>query len=155
MFQTGSAREQRLVSSLTGNANRQSECRERHRVFILKECVAAFCCFLLFFRWIDKVDVDYLQPPPIFLIGSHLNGRMSGFSPKRVSVMTGKIRNYDARNRLVECPKCLSHFTFRRALTPRFDAHGFESYGFRCKECRASLVAIIEPLDGVLLVSTV
>jgi hypothetical protein len=69
--------------------------------------------------------------------------------------MTGKIRNHDARNRLVECPKCQSHFTFRRALTPRFDVQGFERYGFRCEQCRASLVGIIDPLDGVLLVSTV
>jgi hypothetical protein len=69
--------------------------------------------------------------------------------------MTGKIKNHDARNRLVECPKCLAHFTFRRALAPRFDAQGFESYGFLCESCRAPLIGIINPLDGCLLVSVV
>jgi hypothetical protein len=80
---------------------------------------------------------------------------VGSLAKKTVGVMTDKIKNDSARNRLVECPKCLAHFTFRRAITPRFDAHGFESYGFRCESCRAPLIGIIDPFDGCLLVSTV
>jgi hypothetical protein len=52
----------------------------------------------------------------------------------------------------IECPKCKGHFRLRRAQSPRFDRQGFESYQFDCKFCGASLIGIVDPSDGALLV---
>ncbi len=57
------------------------------------------------------------------------------------------------RRRNVECPKCKGRLLFRRARTPHFDSHGFESYQFNCKHCGASLAGIIDPYDGTLLLT--
>jgi hypothetical protein len=66
-----------------------------------------------------------------------------------------KANKETARLREVECPQCSALFLFRRARTPRFDSHGFESYELDCKFCGASLAGIIDPLDRTLLLSVV
>jgi hypothetical protein len=71
-----------------------------------------------------------------------------------VDVLT-KTNKETARLRQVVCPQCNSRFLFRRARTPRFDSHGFESYELDCKFCGASLAGIIDPLNGALLLSVV
>jgi hypothetical protein len=58
-----------------------------------------------------------------------------------------------SRLREVECPKCKARFLFRRPRAPHFDSNGFESYELDCRHCGASLVGIIDPYDGTLLMS--
>ena len=60
-----------------------------------------------------------------------------------------------SRLREVECPNCKALFLFRRVRVPHIDEQGFESYELKCKFCRASLVGIIDPYDGALLLSAV
>jgi hypothetical protein len=66
-----------------------------------------------------------------------------------------KTNKEGARVHEVECPLCNARFLFRRARTPPFDSHGFESYELDCKFCGALLAGIIDPLDGALLLSVV
>jgi len=53
----------------------------------------------------------------------------------------------------IECPQCNAHSVFHRAAFPRFDSSGFETYSFQCQNCAASLIGIIDPFDGKLLLS--
>jgi len=55
--------------------------------------------------------------------------------------------------RQAECPQCKSRFSFRRTRPPHFDDEGFESYEFHCDHCGTSLVGVIDPYDGKLLLS--
>jgi ribosomal protein S27E len=54
----------------------------------------------------------------------------------------------------IECPQCNAHSVFHRAAFPRLDSSGFETYSFRCQNCGASIVGVIDPFDGKLLLST-
>jgi hypothetical protein len=51
------------------------------------------------------------------------------------------------------CPKCEHRSEFIRATPPHIDSCGFESHSCRCIQCASFLVGVIDPLDGVLLVS--
>jgi ribosomal protein S27E len=52
----------------------------------------------------------------------------------------------------VKCPRCDAlQIIFNR--TPFIDSCGFEKYSIECKQCRASLVAIVDPADDKLLVT--
>jgi len=52
----------------------------------------------------------------------------------------------------VKCPRCDAlQIIFSR--TPFIDSCGFEKYSIECKQCRASLVAIIDPADDKLLLT--
>jgi hypothetical protein len=51
------------------------------------------------------------------------------------------------------CPKCEHRSEFIRAVPPHIDSCGFESLSCRCVQCAAFLVGVIDPLDGILLVS--
>jgi ribosomal protein S27E len=53
----------------------------------------------------------------------------------------------------IECLKCKARSVFHRAKFPRIDSSGFETYSFRCQNCGATLVGIIDPFDGKLLLS--
>jgi hypothetical protein len=62
-------------------------------------------------------------------------------------------KNNASRHRTVECPKCNAEILFRRARSPHFDSHGFESYELKCHDCRAGLIGIIDPYYGTPLLS--
>jgi hypothetical protein len=53
----------------------------------------------------------------------------------------------------IECPQCKARSVFHRAKFPRLDSAGFETYSFQCQGCGASIVGIIDPFDGKLLLS--
>ena len=53
---------------------------------------------------------------------------------------------------VVTCSKCKCS-TFVRAIFPHIDSCGFESHSCRCEGCASSLVGIIDPSDGELVVS--
>jgi hypothetical protein len=53
----------------------------------------------------------------------------------------------------IECPQCKARWKFHRAKFPRIDSSGFESYSFQCQNCGTSIVGIIDPFDGKLLLS--
>jgi hypothetical protein len=55
----------------------------------------------------------------------------------------------------VACPGCGARFAFCRSEHPLIDACGFETYSFACKECRASLSGIVDPLDDALLITEI
>jgi hypothetical protein len=58
-----------------------------------------------------------------------------------------------SRHREVECARCKARLKFRKSPAPHFDSSGFESYDLECRQCRARLFAIIDPLDGAVLLS--
>jgi hypothetical protein len=66
-----------------------------------------------------------------------------------------KINKDTPRVRNVECPQCNTRFQFQRARPSHFDGHGFENYELDCEFCGASLVGIIDPLEGELILSLV
>jgi hypothetical protein len=45
------------------------------------------------------------------------------------------------------CPKCRSPIVLWRLPLPDIDSSGFESYFFKCNECGAGLVGIVDPCD--------
>jgi hypothetical protein len=53
----------------------------------------------------------------------------------------------------VTCPKCKNRLKFIRPTVPDIDSCGFESHSFRCESCASLLAGVIDPSDGVLLVS--
>jgi len=66
---------------------------------------------------------------------------MTGESPKTA----------DAQ--VIACPHCDAQFAFSRSSTPVVDECGFESYRFECRECRAALAGIVDPIDDALLLT--
>jgi DNA-directed RNA polymerase subunit RPC12/RpoP len=54
---------------------------------------------------------------------------------------------------IVACPKCNARVFFHRSNAPRFDACGFESYSFDCRQCGAALGGIVDPSDDMLLIA--
>jgi len=103
---------------------------------------------------VSKVDATLPQPTQSSLI-SELTGGVGTFVSRCFGVKTERTTKHSSRLRPVTCPSCKAQFQFRRAAIPRFDAHGFESYGFLCESCRISLIGVIDPLDGALLLTTV
>jgi hypothetical protein len=53
----------------------------------------------------------------------------------------------------VECPQCAAFLSYHSALTSRLDASGFECCELECRGCGASIVGMIDPYDGQLLLS--
>jgi hypothetical protein len=53
------------------------------------------------------------------------------------------------------CPSCLSPVSISKFQTSSIDECGFENYKITCRECGASLVAIIDPRDCEPLISEV
>jgi DNA-directed RNA polymerase subunit RPC12/RpoP len=54
---------------------------------------------------------------------------------------------------VIACPKCAARLTLNRDLLPLIDSAGFENYSFKCEQCGAELVGVIDPFDDRLLVS--
>jgi DNA-directed RNA polymerase subunit RPC12/RpoP len=53
----------------------------------------------------------------------------------------------------IECPTCAARLIFSRRPVPPIDSNGFEIYSFKCDQCGADLVGIIDPFDDQLLLS--
>jgi DNA-directed RNA polymerase subunit M/transcription elongation factor TFIIS len=61
-------------------------------------------------------------------------------------------KNDAAQRTAASCPKCQSPVVLWRLSHPHIDSSGFESYFFKCNECGAWLVGIVDPYDEELLV---
>jgi hypothetical protein len=48
------------------------------------------------------------------------------------------------------CPKCQSPIVLWQVRPPGVDSSGFEGYFFKCNECGAWLVGVVDPYDKEL-----
>jgi hypothetical protein len=53
----------------------------------------------------------------------------------------------------IACRKCGPSFKFYRSDRPHIDGSGFESYKLTCRVCGLMFVGIVDPRDGMLLLT--
>lgn len=70
---------------------------------------------------------------------------------RNIEIATGREPQHAFNAQATVCPACRGRLTFRGSAPPRIDACGFETYALDCPRCGATLVGVIDPLDGTLL----